>query len=207
MKTLVRRQLVMRNLVRGVTPAEIAQELDVPLHTVYNDMRVVRSGKFHMLNLYARDRIVCQLYLNATGRKRALWSIIDDHKLSPSHRIQAVREDRLNDQFIMNKLPPPRSAPADTEDWGDETDRVTALSVILKYEKHLNDLRKRDEYKNVDNPILTKEEKGFMESLRVAKYRKDNKGANPPPKVELSMGDLAEYAAGADRRFFDEFEC
>ena len=204
---MIRRQLVMRNLVRGVTPAEIAQELDVPLHTVYNDMRVVRSGKFHMLNVYTRDRIVCQLYLNVTGRKRALWRIIDDRDESPRYRIQAVREDRLNDQFIMNRLPAPRSAPADTEEWGDETDRITAMSVVLKYERHLENLKKQDEYKDLTLPFLTKEEKHFMECLGVQKYRKDNKGADPPPKVNLSMGNLAEYAAGADERFFEEFEC
>ena len=178
----MRRQHVARLLVRGVTPAEIAQKFDIPLHTVYNDIRVIRSGKFHALGALSRDRMVCQLYLNAIARKKALWQMVEKEDLTPHEKIAALREDRRNDQMVLNRLPAPRKKPADSESWGDETDRVNALAVVLKYEEHFKNIKKREKYSNLAYPRFSEEDKEFLADLGVEKYRHDNNGRYPPRK-------------------------
>ena len=203
-QVLMRRQHVARRLVRGITPAEIAQEMDVPLHTIYNDMRVIRSGKFHALSVFSRDRMVCQLYINATARKRQLWRFIEEEDPTPNQLVALLKEDRLNDEMVLNKLPAPRKRPADFEDWGDETDRVAAMSVILKYEKYYEELKKQEKYKNLGGPHLTKDEKYFMNTLGVARYMNEHNGERPPAKIFV-MHDRSPEADLADPKFFKEF--
>jgi hypothetical protein len=203
----MRRQLIARKLVRGITPAEIAQELDVPLHTIYNDMRTIRSGKFHALSVFTRDRMVCQLYLNTIARKRQIWRFIEEEDLSPREIAVLLREDRLNDEMILNKLPAPRKAPADSEGWGDETDRVKAMSVVFKYEQYYKELKKNEKYKNLAPPRFDEDEKEFLATLGVEKYKRENEGRQPPAVFIKANGALEEMAAQADRRFFEEFDC
>jgi hypothetical protein len=117
-----------------------------------------------------------------------------------------LREDRLNDEMVLNKLPAPRKRPADSEGWGDETDRIAAMSVVLKYEKHLEELRKNEKFKNLRGPHLTEDDKYFLSTLDVAKYMKDHNGERPPAKIVVLSNDMPE-ADLADPRFFKEFEC
>ncbi len=44
MKVLQRRREVTSLLVQGVQPGEIAEMLNVHCQTIYNDIRVIRSG-------------------------------------------------------------------------------------------------------------------------------------------------------------------
>lgn len=48
-KVLDRRCEVTSRLIRGDSPSEIACTLNVSRYTIYNDIRVIRSGKYDAL--------------------------------------------------------------------------------------------------------------------------------------------------------------
>ena len=104
-KVLQRRREVVSLLVRGVPPGEIAEMLKVPCDTIYNDIRAIRSGRNEALNAYSRREIVAQLYLNLQARVRYLWKMADKAE-SDYACLWTMRELRLNDEHILNKLPP-----------------------------------------------------------------------------------------------------
>jgi len=104
-KVLQRRREVMSYLVRGVPPGEIAEMLKVSPETIYNDTRAIRSGRNEALNAYSRREIVAQLYLNLQARMRYLWDMADKAE-SEYVCLWTMRELRLNDEHILNKLPP-----------------------------------------------------------------------------------------------------
>ena len=106
-KVLERRREVTSFLVRGISPGEIAEMLGVPRQTIYNDIRVIRSGKNEALIAHSRRDTFAQLYLTAQERARRLWPIVDGD--GPDYvKIRALRELRLQDERIVNKLPPVR---------------------------------------------------------------------------------------------------
>ena len=104
-KVLQRRRDVTSLLVRGFPPSEIAEALDLPRHTVYNDIRVIRSGKNEALSAYTQSEINAQLHLNVLARSRKLWDIVDN---TPSDytKVYALKEHRLKDEKIVRKLSP-----------------------------------------------------------------------------------------------------
>ncbi len=104
-KVLQRRREVVSLLVRGVPPGEIAEMLKVPRDTIYNDIRYARSGRNEALNAHSRREIVAQLYLNLQVRTRYLWDLADTAELEYT-RVKTMQELRLNDEHILNKLPP-----------------------------------------------------------------------------------------------------
>jgi len=106
-KVQERRLEVTTLLVRGVSPAEIAQALEVSRHTIYNDIRYIRSGRNEALALHTRNEIVSQLYLNAQARARFLWQTAENTDRDYV-KVTAMRELRLNDERIVNKLPEPK---------------------------------------------------------------------------------------------------
>jgi hypothetical protein len=166
---LCRRHLVVEKLVRGYSPEEISDQFGTPIHTVYNDMRVIRSGKYNALSSFARDRLVCQLYLNAAARKRALWDMMDKEDLTPRERVAALREDRLNDEHILNRLPSPRKKPSDEEKL-DKTDVAVVRSVISKYEERFKEIRSDENLKYLSGPALTEQDREFMAALGIEKH-------------------------------------
>ena len=101
---MIRRRKVTSLLVRGITPTEIAEILQEHRHTIYNDLRVIRSGKYDALREYTRSCIVCQLYLNAQERARFLWHLAENAQ-KEYVKVMALRELRLNDERIVSKLP------------------------------------------------------------------------------------------------------
>ncbi len=106
-KVQERRLEVTTLLVRGVSPAEIAEILEVSRHTIYNDIRYIRSGRNEALVAHTRNEIVSQLYLNAQARARFLWQTAENTDRDYV-KVTAMRELRLNDEHIVNKLPEPR---------------------------------------------------------------------------------------------------
>ncbi len=104
-KVLQRRREVVSLLVRGVPPGEIAEMLKVPRETIYNDIRYIRSGRNETLSAHSRREIVAQLYLNVQARMRYLWKKADTAE-SDYVCLWTMRELRLNDEHIVNKLPP-----------------------------------------------------------------------------------------------------
>ena len=109
-KVLQRRRDVTSLLVRGISPGEIAEVLKLEPQTVYNDIRVIRSGKNDALFAFARDEIKSQLFLNAQHRARSLWRIVDDAE-KEYVRVLALRELRLNDERIFDRLSDPKNRP------------------------------------------------------------------------------------------------
>jgi hypothetical protein len=103
-KVLARRREVTSLLVRGVSPGEIAEMLKTPKQTIYNDIRVIRSGKNDALFAYTRSEIIAQLFLNAQERAKYLWRVVEEADKYYA-KVQALRELRLNDEHITNKLP------------------------------------------------------------------------------------------------------
>jgi len=196
---------------RGLPPVDIAVFLGIPLHTVYNDLRVIRSARYHTLHSCSRDRMVCQLYLNAMARKRELWKIIDGAD-SLTQRVQAAREDRLNDERILNRLPAPRIKPTEDEDWGDETDRLGAVTVIYKLKKEVDELREirlgKEGAAKRKYPLDGKDHK-YMKKVKgeLDRREQDDPDYEPPlPPVKFVRGDLDELADSADPAFYEEFE-
>ena len=100
-----RRRQVTALLVRGVPPGEIAELLEVPRQTIYNDMRYIRSGRNEALTAYTQREITAQLFLNAQARARYLWDLAETAK-SEHARLGTMRELRLNDERVVNRLMP-----------------------------------------------------------------------------------------------------
>jgi len=102
-KVLQRRRDVISLLVRGVSPGEIAEVLKEKRDTIYNDIRVIRSGKHDTLVAHTREEITTQLYLNVQERTRHLWRIVDN-PTKEYVKVLALRELRLNDERVLKKL-------------------------------------------------------------------------------------------------------
>ena len=102
-KVFQRRREVTSLLVRGVPPSEIAEMLNIPRHTIYNDIRVIRSAKNDALFAHTRNEIIAQLFLNAQERARYLWHTADNTD-KDYVKVRAMQELRLNDERITNKL-------------------------------------------------------------------------------------------------------
>ena len=107
-KVLQRRRDVTSLLVRGFVASEIVEALNLPRQTVYNDIRVIRSGKNEALYAFTKSEINAQLHLNVLARSRKLWEVVDN---TPSDytKVYALKEHRLNDERIVRKLPPVES--------------------------------------------------------------------------------------------------
>jgi len=110
-KVLQRRRDVTSLLVRGVPPGEIAEVLKLDRQTVYNDIRVIRSGENDALFAFAREEIKAQLFLNAQHRARSLWQLVDEAE-KEYVRVRALQELRLNDERIFDRLSDPKHQPA-----------------------------------------------------------------------------------------------
>jgi transcriptional antiterminator len=109
-KVLARRREVTSLLVRGVPPSEIAEMLNMPRHTIYNDIRVIRSAKNDALFAYTRNEIIAQLFLNAQERARYLWHTADNTD-KDYVKVRAMQELRLNDERIFDRLSDPKHNP------------------------------------------------------------------------------------------------
>lgn len=132
-KVLQRRREVIRLLVRGVPPGEIAEMLHVPRDTIYNDIRYIRSGHNEVLNAYSRREIIAQLYLNLQARIRYLWDLADKAE-SEYVCLWTMRELRLNDEHLLNKLPPILSGSELRED-EERRGRIRGIIHSLLHEK------------------------------------------------------------------------
>jgi len=98
-----RRQKVTTLTVRGLSPGEIGEILNVPRDTVYNDIRTIRSGRNEDLVAHSRREILAQLLLNARERTRQLWEIIESAD-SDYVKLLALRELRIHDQNVLKHL-------------------------------------------------------------------------------------------------------
>jgi len=98
-----RRQKVTALTVRGLSPGEIGEILNVPRDTVYNDIRTIRSGRNEDLVAHSRREILAQLLLNARERTRQLWDIIEGAD-SDYVKLLALRELRIHDQNVLKHL-------------------------------------------------------------------------------------------------------
>jgi len=95
-----RRKRVTSHLVRGCSPAEVAEILRVDVATVYNDMRVIRSGANPELSVHSVGEIFAQVLLNQRARTKALWREVDTGEAS-TVRMRALRELRLQDAALL----------------------------------------------------------------------------------------------------------
>ena len=95
-----RRRQVSPLLIQGCTPAEVAEMLQVDLTTVYNDIRVVRSGRNPELSMKSVSEIFAQVLLNDGARRKALWREANGAD-SSTVRVFALREMRLQDAMIL----------------------------------------------------------------------------------------------------------
>jgi len=138
-KVQERRLEVTTLLVRGVPPTEIANILEVSRHTVYNDIRYIRSGKNEALVAHTRREIIAQLYLNVQARKRYLWNLAETAR-SEHASVQAMRELRLNDEHIVNKLPG-IGDPEDAQE--DDFDRKAMAAQLIHYKEQFEALKQR----------------------------------------------------------------
>ena len=130
-KVFERRRAVTSMLVRGATPSEIAEALQVKRETVYNDIRVIRTGKNESLFSHTRKEIIAQLFLNARERMRYLWKTAEETE-KDYVKIRAMMELRLNDERIFARLSDPKVNPdftpkyseQDVEYWVEQYDEL-----------------------------------------------------------------------------------
>jgi len=95
-----RRRQVTSLMTQGLPPAEIAGVLDVPLDTVYNDIREIRSGRNPELAVRGTDEIFAQVFLNFRTRMRHLWNEVRGSEFT-APRLFALRELRLQDVALL----------------------------------------------------------------------------------------------------------
>jgi len=98
-----RRRNITKMMVRGYTPSEIADFLEVRRETVYNDVRYIRSGQNEDLAEYGRKQMLAQVMLNGRERVRELWSVVEKSE-SPYVKLLALRELRIHDQQVLNHI-------------------------------------------------------------------------------------------------------
>jgi len=133
---LARRRTVTSMLVRGMPPSEIAETLHVKKETVYNDIRVIRSGKNNSLYACTREEIVAQLFLNAQERSRFLWETAEN--TDKDHvKVRSMQELRQNDERIIARLSDPKVNPYFTPEFTDEdiqewVDKYDALRMRVE---------------------------------------------------------------------------
>ena len=161
-KILQRRRDVISLLVRGVAPGEIAQILNEKRQTIYNDVRVIRSGKHDALVAHTRDEITAQLYLNFQERTRYLWRIVDN---APKEyvKVQALRELRLNDERVVSRL----SFMSEQEKREAQEDEALKEKVMADYaelKNRVDALKKRR--LGIKAVLKDKLERGDIEGLR-----------------------------------------
>ena len=102
-RVMQRRRDVISLMVRGVSPGEIAEVLNQKRDTIYNDIRVIRSGKHDTLRVHTLEELNNQLYLNVQERTRHLWRIVDNQN-KDYVKVLALRELRLTDERVLSKL-------------------------------------------------------------------------------------------------------
>jgi len=136
-----RRRDVVSLLVRGVPPSEIAEVLGEKRETIYNDVRVIRSGRYDALVAHTRDEVIAQLYLNAQERVRCLWRIVDDAQ-KEYVKVIAMRELRLNDERVIKRLTSVREMGDAREDDGEKKEMLAQLG---RYKEQFDALRERVE--------------------------------------------------------------
>ena len=95
-----RRTQVSSLITQGVNPAEIADHLKVPRHTIYNDMREIRSGRNPELAMRSSNELYAQVLLNQRTRTRVLWNIITRSESEVS-QLRALRELRMMDSATL----------------------------------------------------------------------------------------------------------
>ena len=161
-KVLKRRRNVISLLVRGVSPGEIAEILEVHRQTIYNDVRTIRSGKNDALFANARNEIIAQLYLNAQERMKYLWRLVEEAEKNYV-KVQALRELRLNDERITGKLPEPGKDSLEQEE--EESDGKAMLEQFQKLQERVELMQKRR--KGMQRMLKEKLERGDIEGLRL----------------------------------------
>jgi hypothetical protein len=159
-KVFQRRLEVTSLLVRGITPGEIAEVLEVPRQTVYNDVRVILSGRNKGLMAYARDEVIAQLLLNAQARWRYLWRLAETAE-SEHARVQAMRELRLNDEHIVNKLSAIEDAKNRKEEDSVSEEVIAEIAGLTTRVEALRDRRM-----GIEAMLIETLDRGDMEGLR-----------------------------------------
>ena len=160
-KVWQRRRDVISLLVRGVSSGEIAETLEVPSQTIYNDVSAILSGKNKALFAHARKQIITRLHLNAMERARYLWRIVEEAEKN-SVKVQALRELRLNDERITAKLPEPGKDSLEEDE--EELDKEAMLEMLQEFRERVEFLEKR----RIGMESIIREciENGDMEGLR-----------------------------------------
>ena len=159
-KVFQRRREVTSLLVRGITAGEIAEVLELPRHTVNNDIRAIRSGRNEALMAHARREIIAQLLLNAQARWRFLWHLAETAE-SEHVKVQAMRELRLNDEHIVNKLSAIEDAKKRKEE---KIANEEVIAELVELTNRVNALR--DRRKGMKALLRDMLERGDIEGLR-----------------------------------------
>ena len=147
-KVLERRREVTSMLVRGFPPAEIAETLNVKTQTIYNDIRVIRSGKNDSLYSHTRSEVIAQLFLNARERTRFLWQTAENTD-KDYVKVRAMQELRHNDERILDRLSDPKHNP----DFEPEYNDAEIREWVERYDalrERVEQLQKRREGREAD---------------------------------------------------------
>ena len=190
-KVDIRRHAVTEFLVRGVPPSEIASMLGVPRETVYNDLRVIRSGNNKELAGYGRRQMLIQLYLNARERSRELWRIAE-HARSDYVKLSALREIRVNDQMVLkNLLVLTKALSAQSPD-------PVELYIDRLKESVAKKMTAKDEEKSKSSARLSASREATIEKGTHYEERKNVEIATAPASPPLRNDENGDGAVGSD---------
>ena len=131
-----RRLQVTSLLTQGFSPAEMANLLEVDVNTIYNDMRVIRSGRNPELALQSVNEIFAQALLNYRARIRQLHNILRLNS-SGTVQIKVLSELRLLETVLLkysNQFAKAVKCIEDTEELRpDEAQLLGSISARLMY--------------------------------------------------------------------------
>jgi DNA-binding CsgD family transcriptional regulator len=130
---LKRRKDIITLLARGFSQTEIAEALNIPAETVYNDMREIRASTCAELLGHTKKEILQTVLLTRAARVKELWRTVAETD-SGWVKVHALKDLRNEDALLM-KLVPFLNVPRMTEEeaqqrFFDITDPIRGMMVL-----------------------------------------------------------------------------
>ena len=176
-------------LTQGFSPAEIADILNVVVDTVYNDFRVIRSGRNPELAIQSVNEIFAQTLLNYRARLKQLHGVLRNSS-SATVRVKVLSELRLLDAVLLkysNQFARAAKCVEDTEEvTPDEAQLLSSISTRLML-------------RDIEKPRVSKTELRRLGHL-MKRLKKGADFTNPPgrPRQNRENSEPETFQQGAD---------
>jgi DNA-binding CsgD family transcriptional regulator len=102
-ETLRRRKEIITLLSRGFSQTEIAEALNIPAETVYNDTREIRNSTCAELLGHTRKEILHTALMTRAARVKELWRTVSETD-SGWVKVHALKSLRNEDMFLLKVI-------------------------------------------------------------------------------------------------------